>query len=242
MGRRYIIFFIMIGTMALFSLIVYFVNFNNGFSDNSANWGDFGSYFGGVIGVLLNSVNIFLLIITVKEQLKINNEERERRYKEKVKSENEKLMNMIDRYISIYKDKNTEKVFINDFVMMNKKLNEGNPVVKIINNFVLSDTQKRFYIVDSILICVNKLKKVDEDEFNFAINKIELELGEVLKKYMILAINSDLYKNKKLFHKYLFWNISIKPEILIKKYTQPLNKLLDESCPDGEYKYVEWND
>jgi hypothetical protein len=221
---------------------VYFINFHNGFSDNSANWGDFGSYFGGIIGVFLTSINTFLLIITLKEQIKINNEERERRNEEKSKIANKKLMHMIDKYISIYKSKITDKVFINDFIAMNKELNTSNDTRKIINDFILSDTLKRFIIIENMIICTNKLKKLDEDEFNFIINKIEFELGENFKKYVILAINSDLYKNRKLLKQYLFWNISIKPEILIKQYTQTLYQLLNESCPDGNYYYIEWKD
>jgi uncharacterized membrane protein len=226
--------------LSLLTIIFYFLNFHNGFSSNPSDWGDFGSYVGGVIGVVFSCVNMFILIITLREQIKSHNEERIRNEKEKERMRKEIIIMQINEYISIYKNSITEEMFTRDFVEMNNRLNNEDSIKDIINDFILSDTHKRYHILDNLIICLDNLRIIDHDYFQFFLNKITLESKEIIEKYLILAINSLLYENNKLFKKYLFWYISIKPEILIRNHTQSLRKLLYDSCPDGNYYYIEW--
>jgi uncharacterized membrane protein len=230
----------LIALLVSLTVILYFLNFHGGFSPNSSDWGAFGSYIGGVIGVILSCVNMLILTITLREQIKFNNEEKIRNEKEKERMRKENIIIKINEYMVIFKDNITETIFTHAFMEMDRQLNNKGCIEDIVNDFILSDTYKMYHILDNLIRCLDNLRIIDNDDFQFALNKIKIESKEIIEKYLILAINSIMYKDNKLFKKYLFWYMSIKPEILIKNHTQSLNKLLQDSCPDGNYYYIEW--
>ncbi|MDK9356361.1 hypothetical protein QQF54_12970 [Lelliottia sp. V106_10] len=54
----------------------YFYNFNTGLSKNNSDWGSFGSYIGGTVGVLLSSLSFCVLAFTLYATVKYNNANR----------------------------------------------------------------------------------------------------------------------------------------------------------------------
>lgn len=56
--------------LSLFVLIPYFMNFHGGFSENSQDWSDFGSYVGGLLGPVFSLFSIILVIISIQISLK----------------------------------------------------------------------------------------------------------------------------------------------------------------------------
>jgi hypothetical protein len=69
--KKYII-FIITGLVIITALIfcLYFSKFNNGFSDNNADWGSFGGYIAGTVGICFSFFTLFLIFQTFKIQRK----------------------------------------------------------------------------------------------------------------------------------------------------------------------------
>lgn len=74
--RKYLITLILIcSTIFLFLLFLYFYRFSDGLSKKSYEWGDFGSYVGGIIGTMLSGINLLILIVlTYKTKEEQNHE------------------------------------------------------------------------------------------------------------------------------------------------------------------------
>ena len=230
--KKYSLLIISILVMIL-SFTLYFLKFNGGFSNNQNDWGSFGSYIGGLVGSSFSFINIILLTITLKMQIESNTENR--------REKNIKNMAIqIDQYLELLSATINETQFAFDFNKMEEKLKGGSTIKFVIDNYFENDSTNRIYIIENILIILDKLKKIDEESFNFNLNKLEIKYGEIVKKYLILAINSIYHKNKILFKKYLFWYISVDPEILILNCRKTLRNLLTQSNPDGNYENVEW--
>jgi len=100
--------------LALFFLAIpfafYFYNFNSSFSSGNSDWGSFGSYIGGTVGVVLSGLSFVILSFTLLTTLEHNKSEREisnntyklseESYKQQLKHQrNEFNLQLINSYI-----------------------------------------------------------------------------------------------------------------------------------------------
>jgi hypothetical protein len=74
--RKYLWVLLVIGAISLvLSLILYFITMSWGLSKNSSDWGNFGSYIGGTVGIIFSGINVLILIIlTFKTKEQQNHE------------------------------------------------------------------------------------------------------------------------------------------------------------------------
>jgi len=56
--------------LCLFPLGMYISKFSGGLSETHSSWGEFGSYFGGIVGSILGFINVILLLENIKLQNK----------------------------------------------------------------------------------------------------------------------------------------------------------------------------
>ncbi|ENY3129621.1 hypothetical protein ACFXAP_003699 [Vibrio cholerae] len=71
MNKNYSFFVIILITIAIGLMGPYLFIFNGGLSNNSSDWGSFGSYFGGVLSPILSFFTIIVLIITSDDQKRL---------------------------------------------------------------------------------------------------------------------------------------------------------------------------
>jgi hypothetical protein len=77
MKKIYLISIILTSLTGLILLILYLINFHNGLSDNHGTWGEFGSFFGGVISpvvAILAFITVLYSFELTKEQFAKNND------------------------------------------------------------------------------------------------------------------------------------------------------------------------
>lgn len=102
--KHNILVFTFLGLIVLLSLVIftyiYGGGFSNGFSKHSQNWGDFGSFFGGTVGVIISSLSIFLVLLTIKQQSK----QIRQQSKQIQLIENENLVQEHLRHLNKYED------------------------------------------------------------------------------------------------------------------------------------------
>lgn len=70
MPRKYIylLLFIVTTGLAIITFYYYLANFGGAFSKEAADWGNFGSYIAGTLGIVLSTANFIFLYLTFKEQ------------------------------------------------------------------------------------------------------------------------------------------------------------------------------
>lgn len=70
MSRKYlyVLLFILTALLAAVTFFYYFNNFKGSFSSKSDDWGDFGSYIAGTLGIVLSTANFIFLYLTFREQ------------------------------------------------------------------------------------------------------------------------------------------------------------------------------
>lgn len=80
--KRTTILYLIIGIIGISLLFLgtYFFIFHSGLSQTHSDWGDFGSYFAGTIGVCLSFLGVYLLYLTLKEERKTRIEEMYQQY------------------------------------------------------------------------------------------------------------------------------------------------------------------
>ncbi len=60
---------VIVGLISLMLLMAYVIRFgSNGLSDNQSDWGDFGSYIGGVLGPIVSAAAFFVLIHNIRRE------------------------------------------------------------------------------------------------------------------------------------------------------------------------------
>ncbi len=71
--RPYSFIFILTGGITLLVFLAYFTQFKGmALSKNNSDWGDFGSYIGGTLGIILTTANLIFLYYTFREQQNLN--------------------------------------------------------------------------------------------------------------------------------------------------------------------------
>lgn len=214
-------------------LILYFFIFNNGLSLESEDWGNYGSLLSGTIASFLSFISIILLVYTIREENKNRKEQRN-------ENELKELGTQFSSYLNIMKSTFITKTFKYDFSNLQTQYNLTKDIDSCINDFILNKSGNKYFLIENIIIVLDKIKKLNKNQFEFYNNCISIEFSDILIKYLVLAINSMQYKNTELFKKFLFWDISIKPEILIKNFNYSRQILLDKSVLNGNYEYIEW--
>jgi hypothetical protein len=62
--------------LCLFFLATYFYKFHSGLSSKQSDWGDFGSYFAGTVGMVFSFATVYLMYLTFREQRRSSFENR----------------------------------------------------------------------------------------------------------------------------------------------------------------------
>lgn len=93
-----IITIIVLALSCLVFLAIYFFQFRNyDLSNNSDDWGNFGSYFAGGLGTILGFANLLLIYYTYNNQRRLNNRQQfESTFFELLKNHRENIINAID--------------------------------------------------------------------------------------------------------------------------------------------------
>ncbi len=91
MRKNYFLLVIILGIIIIIFFAFYFLNFHEGFSKSSQDWGNFGSYFSGITGLIAFAG--VLLTINISQQENNRNEERSIFY-EMLKLYNNKVLNV----------------------------------------------------------------------------------------------------------------------------------------------------
>lgn len=60
----------------IISILLYFYKFNSGLSNDTATWGQYGDFFGGILNPTLSFISIMLLLETIKLQEQVLNDSR----------------------------------------------------------------------------------------------------------------------------------------------------------------------
>lgn len=156
--NRYIIVCLIILCAPAVFFIIRFYNYEWG---NSADWGTFGSFYGGILSPVVAVIVVFLTLWSLK------NNEKDRRYKER-KKVYENLLNCTTKIKSV----------ISDYLAANSLFNHDTTYNKE-NNFKKPNDEYDFYIWkierDMRSFCGDILKKISEsksDIENFAEQRI----------------------------------------------------------------------
>jgi uncharacterized membrane protein len=70
MKKKLIIYIIVVAIISVASIVFYFINFKNGFSGVNSDWGNFGGYIAGTVGICFSLLGVILIYITFFQQRK----------------------------------------------------------------------------------------------------------------------------------------------------------------------------
>ena len=126
LGKIYLILVILLFAVSLLMLTFYFSNFNDGFSGESNDWGNFGSYLSPITNVITISILILTLYIQRNENIQ-NKKIIEKQHNEHIDALKEQINHSEER-LSILKIEKEIELYTNYLSAMNKYLLDINDI------------------------------------------------------------------------------------------------------------------
>lgn len=207
-------------------LALYIINFwGTSLSENSTSWGDFGSYFGGIIGTIFNAFAVTIALISIYISLRITTkiQEAENKYKEEtIKRETERFQKEIELthkqnkpfpYLDLSRLKNLTKITLSNYgtgPMVVKEIiilydnNEAySHIVQLVKNKMqakMKDTIINYNSGPSHIIPAGGSKNLAEilpiNEPTEYFEIVQTEIRDLLNKCKIIVTYEDLFEKE----------------------------------------------
>jgi len=127
----------------LVPVCLFLIKFNpirSGFSNNISDWGNFGSYIGGTLGLLIAAANLIVFVILTNEVTKINDSNNERNLKfEQIKILTDFRHESITRYENVLGELTNQ---IGDLAVQNHDIDDLKKTNKHIGNRIIWEIYK----------------------------------------------------------------------------------------------------
>lgn len=205
-------------------VFIYLINFKNGISTENCDWGNFGDYLSGTIGVLFSFFSIFLIYLTFTEQ---RNQQYEYVFNQ-ILSDYSSILNLIkERWLQTTSDANGNPIYQNGREIF------GNAVGYI----DIQNSKEKFIEIFSIHI------NVFDHYFNFIINSIlsifnDTQLKDECKNDYLKRISSQFSFYELVFFGYYILYLN-KNEVIKKIYKEYFLTRLKEFENNSQITHID---